>query len=97
MAARVIPVTEMDLGAVVVTVPFPTPQAFEIVAVATVRPLGTRSVKEIPLKEVAVLGFTMRNLRLEVPPREMGEVIKVFVSVGGVVGRGQPVMVTLSR
>ena len=92
LAAIVPPEREIVLGEVLVSVP--VVQAVEVPDV-TVNPEGKTSVNETPVKAVVVLGLVSVNVSVLVlpVPMEVGE--KLFERVG-TVGRGQPVMVTLS-
>jgi hypothetical protein len=58
--------------------------------VAINRPLGRVSEKPTPVNAVAVLGFVSVNRKVLVLPRGIGEVRKLFESVGSM-GRAQPV------
>lgn len=64
--------------------------------VAINRPVGRVSEKPTPVKAVAVLGFVRVNRKVLVLPRGIGEVRKLFESVGSM-GRAQPVIWMLSR
>jgi hypothetical protein len=91
LAKSVPPEKEIVRGAVVVNVP---PQVEEEDDV-TVNPSGKTSEKDKPLKDVVVLGFVTVNVKVLVLfcAIEVGE--KLLLSVGAV-GRGHPVIVTLS-
>ena len=93
LAAIVPPEREIVLGEVLVSVP--VVQAVEVPDV-TVNPEGKTSVNETPVKAVVVLGLASVNVSVLVlpVPMEVGE--KLFERFG-TVGRGQPVMVMLSR
>ena len=90
--ARVPPVKEMVWGAVVAKVP---PHWVEE-AVATVSPLGSVSVKAIPLKAIVALGLVSVNVNVEVAPIATGFGEKALLMMGEE-GAPQPVNITLSR
>jgi hypothetical protein len=92
LAASDPPLNEIVCGAVVDNVP---PHCAEEV-VETVSPLGSVSVKLIPLKATAVFGLVRVNVSVEVAPAATGLGEKDFVNVGEE-GAPQPVNVTLSR
>ena len=92
LAARVPPERAMVLGEVRVSVP--VVQAAEVPEV-TVRPEGRVSENETPVKDV-VFGLVKVKARVLVLPVPM-EVGEKLLDIVGTVGRGQPLIVMLSR
>ena len=90
--ARLPPVKERVRGAVAAKVP---PHCVEE-AVATVSPLGSVSVKAMPLKAIVALGLVSVNVNVEVAPIATGFGEKALLMMGEE-GAPQPVNVTLSR
>jgi hypothetical protein len=83
----------MVRGVLVVSVPVVQAVAEED---ATVNPAGKISVKETPVRDVALFGFVRVKVRVlvEFLPIDVGE--KLFARFGAV-GRAQPLMTMLSR
>jgi hypothetical protein len=77
--ASVPPLNEMRLGAVVVTVP----PHVAAVPVGTDSPVGSVSVKVIPVSPKLVLGLVSVNVRLVVPPTGIPAAPNPLVIVGG--------------
>ena len=92
LAASVPLVKEIVCGVVVDNVP---PHCEEE-PVETVSPLGSVSVKLIPLRATAVFGLVSVNVRVDVAPAATGLGENDFVKFGEE-GAPQPVNVTLSR
>ncbi len=92
LAASVPPLNEIVCGAVVTNVP---PHC-EDEAMVTVSPLGSVSVKLMPLRATALFGLVNENVRVDVAPAATGLGENDFVKLGED-GVPQPVKVTLSR
>jgi hypothetical protein len=78
-----------------VKVKVPVVQAVELPDV-TVKPEGSTSVNETPVKDVVVLGFVSVNVKVLVLPVPM-EVGEKLLERFGTMGMGQPLKVMLSR
>jgi hypothetical protein len=91
LAASVPPLNEIVCGAVVDNVP---PHCEEE-SVETVSPLGSVSVKLIPLRSTAVLGLVRVNVNMDAAPSATGLGENALLKLGEE-GAPQPVKVTLS-
>ena len=101
LAESVPPLTLMpvvpDIAVIVAPVNVPVVQEVTTpFGVATSSPVGKVSVNPTPVNAVEAFGLVRVNCRVLFVPRGIGDVRKDLESVGST-GRGQPVMITLSK